>query len=367
MVRHPRLLAAFFAFVGLILLLYGPLERRVAAVRLLRAMAEEDRSLAPEPGTVLRGITLPDGTPLRARVYGPPVEKARRSIVLVHGIHYRGIEEARLIRFARHLADVGCHVLTPELPELADYQITMRSILSIQASVQHMATKDEEVGLIGFSFAGGLSLLAATKPRTAKHLKYVASVGGYHDLHRSLRFLATHKVESPTGTEDRRAHEYGLIVLLYGHLESFELGDDLIPFRLALKSWLMEDRDVARRHAAYLKSEKAQELFRLIEKQKLSRISGQLLDVLAEREEALRELSPSGKLKDVQTEVLFLHGASDSVVPPEETLFAEQELMHAKHPDYYALVTPLLEHVRVGKGGDGREALALVGLVSRLL
>lgn len=367
MLARPKLLAALVAVAGFAALLYDPVERHVAAASLLQAMSSEDRSTPPAFGALLGGLSLPNGKPLRARIYGPSRDKARLSIVLVHGIHHLGVDEPRLTRFARHLADAGCRVLTPELSDLADYRVTKEGIASIQAGVDHLSREGEKVGLIGFSFAGGLSLLAATKPATGTRLRYVASVGGYHDLHRSLRYLATHKVESPTGTKERPAHEYGLLVLLYGHLPSFKLGEDSVPFRAALRSWLMEDRVAARNHAAFLKFEAAQNLFRLVEKQQLAKISAELLELLALRQETLRELSPSGRLKDIHTEVLFLHGASDTVVPPEETLFAEQELMRAKHPSYRTLVTPLLEHVRVHHPGDNGEKFALVGLVSRLL
>lgn len=362
MSRRRKLLAFVFLLALAAAALSFPARRYLAAVNLLEAMASESRSVAPLKGPIFEGITLPDGTPVEARTYGP--EDASETIVLIHGIHHRGVDEPRLVRFARHLANQGCRVVTPELRELADYQVTKSGVTTVQATVATMSQRSP-VGLIGFSFGGGLSLLAATSTETADRLRYVASVGGYHDLHRSLRYLATHEVESPSGTEPRRAHEYGLLVLLYGHLDHFALGDDLPAFRAALKSWLMEDRAVARRKAAAFTTTLARDLFQMIEKQQLNRISGQLLELLRVRTNVLRALSPAGRLRDVKTEVLLLHGAFDTVVPPEETLFAAQELERADHPQYRTLVTPLLEHVRVDHPGDLMEKLALVGLVSR--
>lgn len=346
---------------------HRPIGRNYAASQLLRAMARENRSRPPIPGPLVEDLHLPNGTPIRARVYGPDADQARLSILLAHGIHHLGIEEPRLVRFARHLADRGCRVLTPELTHLANYHVNEQGIFVLRAGVRHMARAKKRVGLIGFSFAGGLSLLAATDPQTAAQLDYVASIGGYHDLHRSLRFLATHEVEGPRGFEARRAHEYGLLVLLYQHLENFRLGQDEEVFRALLEKWLEEDRKSARSFAEQLETTVGQTMFHLLESQKLSTLAPQLVELLQQNKSTLDALSPRGKLKNIDTEIILLHGAGDRVVPPEETLFAERELLRVRHPDYSALVTPLLEHVRVDHPGDAWDKLALLRTVARLL
>lgn len=361
---HKVIILALVA-VSLSAALFFPARRYYSAGRLLSAMATEDRSTPPEAGPLFEGLVLPDGEQVRARIYGPPASSARLTIVLVHGIHKMGIDEPRLVRFARHLAARGCRVLTPELRELTDYQVTQSGVKSVQTSVEYMA-REGAVGLIGFSFGGGLSLVAATDRETVRHLRYVASIGGYHDLHRSLRFLATHVVEGPAGKEPRRAHEYGLLVLLYGHLERFSLGADLPTFRAALKGWLMEDRAEARRQASHLESNTARNLFSLVEQEQVSQLSAQLLALLDAEAPALHALSPRGRMHEIETEVLLLHGADDRVVPPEETLFADLDLQRSRHPNYRTLVTPLLEHVRVDHPGDFSQKLALLRFVSRL-
>lgn len=366
MPRPPshKLLISLLLVTGLVAVLLPTSRRYYSAGRLLQDLASEDRSLPPVPGRLFEDIRLPDGQPLRARIYGPKAPDARLTIVLVHGIHHQGIDEPRLIRFARHLAARGCRVLTPELRDLAEYQVTLRGVDAVRASVEHMASGGA-VGLIGFSFGGGLSLVAATHPKTAHQLRYVASVGGHHDLHRTLRFLATHTVEGPRGRAPRHAHEYGLLVLLFGHLERFGLGADLPTFRAALKSWLMEDRARARLLAQNLTSKKATGLFQLVETQQMSALSAQMLTLLEAERPALLALSPAGRLQTIATEVLLLHGAGDNVVPPEETQFAELDLMHVRHRNYRTLVTPLLEHVRVDHPGDLSEKFALLRFVSR--
>ncbi len=364
--RRVLLLALVVSAIAAIVS-FGPLERRVRAAQLLSAMASEDRAHPPAPGRPVDDLRLPDGKPVDARLYGPGPEDARISIVLGHGIHHLGVEEPRLVRFAQHLADRGCRVLTPELKHLADYHVNESGVTVLRAAVEYMARSEGDVGLIGFSFAGGLSLLAAADPHTAKQLNYVASIGGYHNLHRSLRFLATHEVEGPKGRAPRRAHEYGLLVLIYQHLDEFDLGRDHEVFRALLKSWLEEDRNTARSLAGELQTKRGRTFFELLQAQKLSTLAPQLIRILAQNRAHLDELSPAKKLGTIQTEVILLHGAGDRVVPPEETLFAAEELRRADHPSYRALVTPLLEHVRVDHPGSAWEKVDLLGIVARLL
>lgn len=348
-------------------LLYSPIEKRVAAVRLLLLMKGEDRKETPRLGHPVADLALATGEPVSARVYGPSAQNARLSIVLAHGIHHLGINEPRLVRFARHLAVLGCHVLTPELRDLSEYEVTSKGVDVLSASVRYLSEESrEQVGLIGFSFAGGLALMAAQDSELSRDLRYVASIGGYQDLFRTLRFLTTNQVEGPEGMEERRAHEYGLLVLLKGSIDALGLGEDSELMRSALLAWLKEDRKTAREHAKLMSGSRAQELFNLLETQNLARLAPQLLPIIASRREALAALSPAGGLSKIEAPLLLLHGSGDTVVPPEETLFAKHEMKNSKQVGQ-TLVTPLLEHVRVDHPAGLLQKWKLVEMVARLL
>ena len=82
MMLPPRLLILALAFAGLSALVFGPIERRLLAIELLQSMGAEDRKEAPVPGALFEGIVLPNGTKVRARVYGPSESKARRTVTV---------------------------------------------------------------------------------------------------------------------------------------------------------------------------------------------------------------------------------------------------------------------------------------------
>src|SRR5258708_4786912 len=68
---------------------------------------------------------------LCGRVYSPRDVTRAPGIVLLHGVHPLGIEEPRLVSFARALSASGVMVFTPPVQELADFRISPASIPTI--------------------------------------------------------------------------------------------------------------------------------------------------------------------------------------------------------------------------------------------
>jgi len=355
------------------LLALAPLARRARAALFLERLAHAPAA-ASSPTVALevvsRDLTIEgEQGPIRARLYFRADRPRGAGIVVAHGVHYRGIDEARLTPFARALAESGLVVLTPELAQLADYRITPASVSVIRSSVAYLASdhvhvEGDRVGLLGFSFAGGLSLVAAEAPETARRLSFVTSVGGHHDLRRVLRFLIHDELETPTGVVHSPANEYGLVVLIYGNLEQFVPAVDLQPVRAGFKAWLQEDRPRARVLAKLRTTPEANELWQLLETQHLQTLAPRLDALLESQRQQLSSLSAAGHLKALGLPVYLLHGAHDTVIPPSETDAAGIELSTAEHE---ALVSPLIEHVEVVHQASYTDKLALVSFMAHML
>jgi dienelactone hydrolase len=362
-----RLVALALLGLVLVALLYAPVARRVRASRLLSALA--DQKSATKTPLVETDLVLPgrDG-PIRARLYRLPGTRGP-GLVIGHGVHYRGIEERRLVPFARELARAGLAVLTPELRELTDYRITLQGASIISDSVRYLAARKDlvvspRVGLLGFSFAGGLALVAASDRELGKHLSYVVSVGGHHDLGRVMRFLVRDEIETVDGLRKLKAHDYGLVVLVHDNLERFVDPPDRDTMRAALRLWLHEDKRAALAIASQRVTASGERLYQLLESGRLREFGPRLEAILKERAVELSRLSPRGRLARIDVPVYLLHGSADTVIPPTEVAFAEQELADSEH---LALVTPLLDHVEVSRHATLRDQLALVDFVARLL
>src|SRR4029079_2832872 len=126
---------------------------------------------------------------------------------------------ARLVGCARDLAAMGHPVLTVELPDLKHYEITARTTDMIEDAAAWARTRaeyaggDGRIGMLGISFGGGLSIVAAGRPSLKDGVAFVMAFGGHADLPRTLRFLCTGI--QPDGTK-RAPHDHGLAIVLLG-------------------------------------------------------------------------------------------------------------------------------------------------------
>jgi len=353
---------------------WSPGHRYWRAGKMLSALSSAHAAgAATEPGRdalVEEDLTV-DGAAgrFRARLYHLRGQTGGRGLVVAHGIHHEGMNEHRMVPFARELARAGLVVLTPEMTDLADYRITHQGVSVIRDAAvylraRHDVVDDAPVGLLGFSFAGGLSLVAAAEPELAGRVAYVVSVGGHHDLERVLHFLIRNEVETPAGVVPMQAHDYGLVVLLYGAVDRFAPEADRAALRDALRASLHQDRPAALAAAARLTTDRGKELWHLAETQKLQTLAPQLEALVDEQRADLAALSPRGRLAAIHAPVYLVHGSGDSVIPPSEVQWASAELGKA---DHIALVTPLMEHVEVNKAAGLGDKLALLRFIAQML
>ncbi len=314
-------------------------------------------------------LTVPaHGAPTRARLYTPAGVDHPPGIVLLHGVHYKGIDEPRLVRFAQTIAATGIAVLTPEVREIADYRIDPASLETIAGASHALRDRLDAkngVGVMGLSFSGGLALVAAADPRFNADIAYVVAVGAHDDLPRVLRFFATDDIAKPDGThETMHAHDYGPLVLVYSSIEDFFPADDVPVARDALRLWLREQFDAAREKAKGLSEASAARMQTLFD-HRVASLAPELLAEIEKRRDAMRAVSPHEHMKHVKVPVYLLHGAGDSVIPASETLWlaadAPPGIVHA------ALVSHAIEHVELHGEPSASEKWALVHFMSGVL
>ena len=95
--------------------------------------------------------------------------------------------------------------------------------------------------MMGISFAGGLSIVAASRTSLRDRVAFVMSFGGHGDLPRTLRYLCTGI--QPDG-EQRPPHDYGVAIILLsvaeqvvpaGSSRAAAHGDPDLPRRIAAR------------------------------------------------------------------------------------------------------------------------------------
>jgi len=323
--------------------------------------------------------------PLNARIYEPD-SPGRSAVLLVPGVHAMGISEPRLVGFARQLAATGLTVVTPEIPDLKRYAVTPRATDTIEDCARWLADNDRlcldgRVGLIGISFAGGLSVVAASRPSIAGRLTFVLSFGGHGDFQRVLRYLCTGLEPalspSPVGTPAvrRPPHDYGLAVMALDLAGEIVPPDQAGPLRQAILVYLeashlaMYDAAGAEREferARLLEGalpDAAATYLRLVNTRDVTALGLRLLPhvaALGDDPAVSPERSPAPRAP-----VFLLHGTDDNVVPA-----AESQLL-ARHLEGQApvrlLLSPLITHAEVNKQAGSTDAWRLVAFWGAVL
>lgn len=360
-------IVASFVLIGAVLL--HPVGPHLRATSLMLRFSNPNASgvaasFANHPVKEEDGSAETPHGPLRYRLYLPQGVKNPRGVVLLHGVHHLGIEDPRLWNLARAMAGAGVLVMTPELQDLADYRVTARTIDVIGDSTVVLSTRmNRSVGLIGLSFAGGLALLAADRKDYASNIGFVLAVGAHDDMARVARFFAANIVAKPDGTEAAlAAHEYGVLVLAYSHLEDFFSPQDVPVAREALRQWLW-DQPQAIQTAASLSKEGQRKMDDLLHHRDL--LQEALLQEITLHKAEMDAVSPHGHVTELRTPVFLLHGAGDTVIPASETLWLAKDLPPASVKA--VLVSQAVVHVDMDAKVTWQEQWELVDFMSQVL
>ena len=310
-------------------------------------------------------IRTPTG-PIRARLYSPQGVANAPGMLVVHGVHHLGIDEPRLVAFARALSTSGIQVLTPELPALADYQVDSHSIDLIGLSARDFAQSlGHKVGVLGISFGGGLSLLAAANPRYERYIRFVVSVGAHDDLERVSQFFIANQIARPDGsTLQMAAHEYGPLVLIYSHADDFFPPADVNAARETLRLLLWERVDESRKAAGKL-SPPSRAKMELLYSHHIESLSDDMQQVLVQHHADMASVSPHDRLQSLKVPVLLLHGSADNVIPPTELLWLERDVPPADLKA--ALTSPVLSHVSMEGKPTLADNLRLIRFMAKML
>lgn len=307
--------------------------------------------------------------PVRARLYAPDA-RPRRVLVMAPGIHPDGIDDPRLHTLAGHLASRRFAVLTIELPDLVRFRITPRTTDLIEDAAEwaagHGALAPEGgVGLVGISFAGGLSVSAAGRPGLRDRVRFVLSLGGHGDLRRTLRYLCTGVLADGTRWPP---HDYGVAITLLTVADRVVPPAQVEPLRTGILTFLEASRldalDKTLAAAAFARARAleaempapAAALMRAVNARDVATLGSTLLPHIASMADdpALSpELAPPPSAP-----VYLLHGAADNVIPAMESRLLAEHL--EKRTRVELLVTPIIRHADVDRRPGIRDTARLV-------
>lgn len=325
-----------------------------------------------------RALTIPwRSGQLRARLYIPR-GASDRAMLLVPGVHAAGVDEPRLVQFARDLASVRHTVLTAELTDLTQYRITPRTTDMIEDAARWLSNqrdlaRDGHVGMMGISFAGGLSLIAASRESLRDRVAFVMSFGGHGDLPRTLRYLCTGL--QPDGST-RPPHDYGVVIILLSVADQVVPPDQVEPLRNVILTYLEASRlDLVDKNESWNTFQRARAMTASLPEPSKTlmgyvndRDVGHLGPILLPHVTKLgddRELSPANQAAP-SAPVYLLHGTDDNVIPAVES-FLLADTLRSRGVEVHQLATPLITHAEVDRSATPSAMLKLVGFWADLL
>ncbi|XXF75730.1 dienelactone hydrolase family protein [Myxococcaceae bacterium GXIMD 01537] len=315
--------------------------------------------------------------PLRARLYKPRDPRGH-PIVLTSGVHAAGIDEPRLVKLARNLAAGGQAVLTPEPSELLQYRISPRITDEIEDAARWVTEQPDlspggKVSLMGISFSGGLSVVAAGRPTLRGKAASVLSLGGHGELGRVLTFLCTGVQADGTTL---RPHDYGVAIILLNVAGALVPPEQVEPLRAAIRTFLRASHfamfdghraeqtfEEARRMQTQL-PEPAATLMGFVNTRDVGALGPRLLPhvrAFAADPSLSPEFSPPPSAP-----VYLLHGTGDTVIPASEAARLA-EALRAQHVKVDLLITPLITHAELNKRTRPADVWRLVAFWTHLL
>jgi dienelactone hydrolase len=286
-----------------------------------------------------------------------PIGTARQTVLLVSGLHPAGIDEPRLTRLARTLAEANVTVVTPDIPELSRFEVTPAVTDHIEDAALWLTTASGlaptgRIGLMGISFSGGLAIVAAGRPSLRDRLLYVFSFGGHDDLRRVLEYFCAGLEGDRIATAPPTPHDYGVAIVLLNVAERLVPPEQLVPLREAVRRFLWasyldridkagaEREFVALRSIAHTLPEPAATLLQYVNNRDVTHLGPRLrpyIDFYVDRP----GLSPA-RSPVPSAPVYLLHGRDDNVIPADESQHLADRLRG--HVTVRLLVTDLISH-----------------------
>lgn len=336
------------------------------------AVTRQPRQMVPtRHGEVPARFYLPDGSPTR-------------TVMLVPGIHSMGIDEVRLTALAHDLAATGVRVLTLALPDLQQYRITPYSTDIIEDATTWLARQpdlapDGRIGLIGISFAGGLSVAAASRPSIRDHLAFVLSFGGHGDLPRVMRYLATGDEVAVPGVRIHPPHDYGVAIILYGLADRGIVPTGQVDaLREGIRTFLLASQQAgmnraqsevtfaeARAYAATL-PEPSRTYMTYVNDRAVKKLGPVLVPYLHQMGATDPSLSADRKDDVPAAPIYLLHGDDDTVIPAVESVLLG-DYLRERGADVHVLLSGLITHAEVDRGAAASETWKLVSFWASVL
>jgi pimeloyl-ACP methyl ester carboxylesterase len=337
-----RKLGIAAGLLALLIILWNPLNNLIYAIRLASSLQKMATGFDGNYSDVKESkiSRYMGGREYRALIYRPTGTEPTKALIIAPGISELGCYHPRLIALSRLLAHQGLFVITPDIEEFRNFQISAGPIDQIllwhrEAAGLNGAPKKQKIGLAGVSYSGTLALIAAAKPEVRDKVAFVITIGAYQDLGKCTReWFAT----EPEAEKEQYypTKFYARWVIMLSALDMLPNAPDRIFLKEVLYNLLLvktlppadgltPDGERWYKLATGKKSPSDLELAQAIEKHLTPRL--------------YQQLDPELALQELRCPVYLIHGAYDDLIPSRESIE-----LHRRIPNSVLFVSPFLTH-----------------------
>ncbi len=252
-----------------------------------------------------------------------PEHSPEAGIVLLHGAAEAGKDDARLVTFAQQLAARRFAVLVPELPGPKALRIRAEDAQVAVDAFQFLNRYpgvEQRVGFGGISVSAGLAFLASLEPEIRNDVAFILSIGGYHNLLRTLDYSITGEYMLNGKRHRQTPNEYGKWVFVISNLDVLKYLTDRIALRqIAYRRMLSPDADISDMKA--LLSVEAQAVLDYVTENDIDKTAARYAALPAAMREHLEALDLSRRdLDPLKAKILLIHGYADPIIPYSESV-----------------------------------------------
>jgi len=335
------------------------------------ATPEADGPIADlRPDPVVESVTFEaSGKTILADLYRPPSGGPHPGIVLSHGVAELGKDDPRLVNFADAMARAGFAALVPQFVNMKGFRVRPSDVRELVASYEYLAARrdvePERIGFFGFSYAGGLSVLAAADPGIAGRAKFCFILGGYYDLENVLIYMTTGMFERAGGWEYLRPRNSGRWAFLLNSSDLIENPDDRVLLeRLARRRLDDPESDVA--DIVSELGEEGERAYSLMVNEDPDR-ARELIKGLSPRvRQYLSELTLRGRIEGLRAKLIIGHGRDDDLIPYTESLLLAEGVPEGTPVHLEVLNSFHHVDLELGEGEGLRGLLATLAEIGRL-
>ena len=323
-----------FLFVAAVLFVvfFSQIRLGVITTLFLWDLLDETTVSTPDRGTLawvtpqpsVKAVAVPQGErKIPADLYHVAGAGKRGAILLTHGIIESGKDDPRLVRFARSLARAGFVVLVPELKGMKSFRILLSDVDDIVASFRYLASlkelvNDKRMGLMGFSYAAGPTMMAAADAAIRDHVSFVISFGGYYDPINVIRFITTGYYEYANERGFLHPEPYGKWVFFMNNVDYVESEKD----RQALRQIFKQEAAQSAPDAALLGTltAKGRYLYDLLINTDPDRVDDLYKNIDSRVQAYLQKVSMAPVIPSLRAYLIIGHGTTDPLIPYTESL-----------------------------------------------